>query len=90
MSIDEKLSRIEKLVLLQSKEVLNVAEVGILLNLSSSRIYHLVSAREIPHYKKGKLVFFKKTEIEEWLLQDRIPTNQELEDKATTYVSLNK
>jgi len=90
MSIDEKLSRIEKLVLLQAKEVLNVAEVGILLNLSSSRIYHLVSAREIPHYKKGKLVFFKKTEIEEWLLQDRIPTNQELEDKATTYVSLNK
>ncbi len=90
MSIDEKLSRIEKLVLLQAKEVLNVAEVGILLNLSSSRIYHLVSAREIPHYKKGKLVFFKKTEIEKWLLQDRIPTNQELEDKATTYVSLNK
>lgn len=90
MSINERLERIENLVLIQAKEVLNVNDLTILLNLSRSRIYHLISAREIPHYKKGRLVFFKKAEIEEWLLQDRILTNQELEDKAATYVSLNK
>lgn len=90
MNIKERLERIENIVLLQAKEVLNVADLTIILGLSRSRIYHLISARDIPHYKKGKLVFFKKTEIEDWLLESRIPTNQELEDKASTYVSLNK
>ena len=84
--MQEQLDRIEKLVRLNSKEVLDVEEVALMLNVSKSRIYHLVSSRNIPHYKHGKKVYFKKSEIEEWQLQDRIPTNAEIDSKASTYI----
>lgn len=60
--MQEQLDRIEKLVRLNSKEVLDVEEVALMLNVSKSRIYHLVSSRNIPHYKQGKKVYFKKSE----------------------------
>lgn len=83
----EQLDRIEKLVRVGAKEVLNVEEAALMLRVSKSRVYHLVSSREIPHYKNGKNVLFKKSEIEEWLLRDRIPTNNEIDSKAATYVA---
>ena len=86
----EQLDRIEKLVRVGAKEVLNVEEASLMLRVSKSRVYHLVSSREIPHYKNGKNVLFKKSEIEEWLLRDRIPTNNEIDSKAATYVATHK
>ena len=88
--IEERLQRIEQLVLIGTKTVLNVAELALMTGLSSGRIYHLVSSRDIPHYKKGKSVFFKKSEIEEWQLQDRVPTNSEIDSKAATYISTHR
>lgn len=85
--MQEQLDRIEKLVRMGAKEVLNVEEVALMLNVSKSRVYHLVSSREIPHYKNGKNVLFKKSEIEEWQLRDRIPTNAEIDSKASTYIA---
>ena len=86
----EQLDRIEKLLRVGAKEVLNVEEAALMLRVSKSRVYHLVSSREIPHYKNGKNVLFKKSEIEEWLLRDRIPTNNEIDSKAATYVATHK
>ena len=53
MIMQEQLNRIEKLVRLNSKEVLDVEEVALMLNVSKSRIYHLVSSRNIPHGKSS-------------------------------------
>lgn len=35
--------------------------------LSRSTIYNLVFARKMPHYKKGKRLYFKRKELEEWI-----------------------
>lgn len=35
--------------------------------LSKARIYALVSKREIPHKKRGKHLYFKRTELLEWI-----------------------
>lgn len=86
----EQLDRIERFVRVGAKEVLNVEEVALMLGVSKSRVYHLVSSRDIPHYKNGKSVLFKKSEIEDWQLRDRIPTNKEIDIKAATYVATNK
>lgn len=85
--IQERLSRIEKLLLLQNKEVLNVAEAAILLDLSEDRLRHLVSDRKVPHYKSetGR-VSFRKTELDTWRLGTRVPTQQEIDSQATTYI----
>jgi excisionase family DNA binding protein len=35
--------------------------------LSESRIYALVSARGIPHYKRGNKLYFSRTELIAWV-----------------------
>lgn len=91
MSIEQRLERIENLLSMTAKKVLSVKEVAALLGRSESRIRHLVSTRKIPHYKNDKgHVSFLRSEIEEWLLGQKIPTAADTESIATTYVALNK
>ena len=90
MNIDERLERIERLMVIGSKAVLDTKEAALLLNLSESRIRHLVSERNIPHYKQGRTTYFKKSEIEQWQLQHRIPTNDEIRKQAVNYTALNR
>ena len=87
MSIEQRLERLERIMLIQFKNVLNVDEVAMILSVSVDRVRHLVSARKIPHYNR---TFFKKSEIEDWQLSDRIPTNDEINCKAATHVAINK
>lgn len=86
MKTIERLERIERLILLSAKEALTVSEVALMLGISESRVRHLTSEKEIPYYKQGKNTYFKKSEVENWMLKDRIPTNDEIRSKATTYV----
>ena len=90
MNLEERLIRIERMVLIGSKNVLDTSEVAMMLNLSESRVRHLVSERAIPHYKQGIKTYFRKSEIEEWQCSQRIPTNKEISAKATTYTVLNQ
>lgn len=90
MDIEERLIRIERMVLIGSKNVLDTSEVAMMLNLSESRIRHLVSSKDIPHYKQGAKTYFKKSEIEDWQCSKRIPTNKEISSLATTHMVLHK
>lgn len=53
-NLEERLARIEKLLMQERKEVMNVKEVAMLLDLSEDRIRRLVSEKEIPYYKQVK------------------------------------
>jgi hypothetical protein len=47
--------------------------------------------KTVPHYKpRGKMIYFNRVELEEWLLQNRIATSDEIEAKASKYVTLDK
>jgi excisionase family DNA binding protein len=80
---DEK----EKAYLLQ-KEVLSFEEARIYLDgISSSYLYKLTSARKIPHYcPTGKLIYFKRSELEEWIFSNRRKTTDEIENEANEYL----
>jgi len=85
------LSELQKLTLLTMlgvKRVLTMNDVSLLTGLSKSHIYKLVCARKVPHYKSdgNKFTYFLKDEIESWLLAHRIPTNEEIDQQATSYV----
>ena len=83
-----KLDRIEKLLLTQ-KNVLNFSEVELYTNLSKSYLYELTSSGGIPCYKpNGKHLYFKKQEIEDWLLSNKKVTNIELDELASTHISI--
>lgn len=46
---------------------LRIDEVSKYLNVKSKTLYAMVSANEIPHYRIGRLIRFKKDEIDTWI-----------------------
>ena len=86
MNIEKTLSRIESLVAITAKEVLNVHEAAALIGVTANRIYHLTAERAIPHYKKGNTLTFRKSELEQWLLGEKIPTAYDIEKEAQAYI----
>ena len=84
-----KIDSIEKLLLTQ-KNVLNFSEVKLYTNLSESYLYELTSSGGIPCYKpNGKQLYFKKQEIEDWLLSNRKATNIEIDELASSHISIS-
>ena len=66
--IIEQLNRIERYSIISAKSVLTLDEVAIVTGLSKSWLYKATCSNTIPHYKpNGKLVYFDKKEIEEYL-----------------------
>ena len=59
-------------------EIMTITQVSELLHLSVQTIYGKTSARIIPHFKKGKRLYFKREEIFEWIAQDKRKTKDEL------------
>ena len=75
---------------LLKKEILNFAEVCEYLNVSESHLYKMTSRREIPCYQpNGKKLYFKRTELDDWLLRNRKYATEEVELAATKYVLQN-
>jgi excisionase family DNA binding protein len=85
--IIEKLTNIEKMLLELPKnggfvpgtnsrfeELMSIDEVAVFLKLSKPTIYGFCSSRKIPYSKKGKRLYFNKTEINDWISQGRIKT----------------
>jgi excisionase family DNA binding protein len=87
--IKEVLDRILEHQYLQ-KEVLSFEEACSYCGISKSKMYKHTSSNNIPYYKpEGKLIFFKKEELDEWLLRNRQSTKEEMDRVANTH-SLNK
>ena len=83
-----KIENIEKLFLTQ-KNVLNFSELKLYTNLSESYLYELTSSGGIPCYKpNGKHLYFKKQEIEDWMLRNRKATNIEIDNLANSHISI--
>lgn len=70
-SIDERL-KIMEVAVLSKKVVLNLNEASLYLGISQSYLYKLTSNNIVPHYKpNGKLIFFNRVELEEWMLKNK-------------------
>lgn len=53
-----------------------VKQASAFLDLAEQTIYGLTSRNEIPHYKRGKKLYFLKVELEKWILENRRPLKQ--------------
>lgn len=54
--------------------------------LSFKTIYQLTSRRMIPFFKKGKFLYFSRTELEGWIKSGKKQTIAEIESAATNYL----
>ena len=69
-----------------TKEVLTSDEAARYMGISRSYLYKLTMRKEIPHYKPmGKVVYFNRAELEQWLQSNRVSTTSEVEQKAQAY-----
>lgn len=49
------------------KDILSIDEASEFLNLAKATIYSLTSRREIPFFKTGKKLYFKRVELLAWI-----------------------
>ena len=69
-----------------NKEVLTSEETARYMGISLSYLYKLTMRQQIPHYKPmGKMCYFNRVEVEEWLQRNRVATDVELNDRAKAY-----
>lgn len=90
-TIQNEIIEIKKFIKEQNilrKEILTLEEVSLYLGQSKSSIYKLTSRREIPFYSPGgKIKYFRKSELENWIFSSKVSTNEEFESEADDYLS---
>lgn len=59
-------------------QLFSVSEAAQFLNLSVATLYSKVSRNEIPVFKKGKRLYFSKSELTAWIESGKMLTNEEL------------
>ena len=85
-AIDQRIEELEPLVY-ATKNVLSFDEASKFLSLSKSYLYKLTSAGLIPHYKpQGKMIYFEKNILEEWLRQNPVKTQSQISSEAQKYL----
>ncbi|QSS97818.1 helix-turn-helix domain-containing protein [Psychroflexus sp. ALD_RP9] len=83
MNLSNKQKRERKLCF--SKKVLTFKEACLYSGISESSMYKHTHNRTVPFYKpNGKLIYFKRSELENWMLQNRHSTVAELETEAVS------
>jgi excisionase family DNA binding protein len=70
-------------------DLMTMEQAGEYLSVSKSHLYKLTSKREIPFIKRGKINYFMKKHIDEWLENYRITTKGEIEEMARDYLLKN-
>lgn len=95
-SIYKRLENLENLItkLLNSrkefpplKEILPLKEACLYLGISKSQLYSITSKNLISFFKPGgKLIYFKKADLDAWALSNPISTNTELAMKASQHI----
>lgn len=88
ISIMSRLDSIEKKIL-TDKEVLTLDEAAVYTGWKKSHLYRLTSQRAIPFYKPmGGNIFFKRSELDEWLCSNRQATEAEISSAASTHIAI--
>lgn len=87
----EKLERIEAILSKNTKSILTVDDLIDYTGFKRSYIYKLVHLGEIPYSKpQGKMLFFDREEIDQWLRQNKSQSKAQIENKALDYFFKSK
>lgn len=94
--IQEKLDIIEQLLLQrqeqspEQEEIMPVAKAAIFLDLAVPTVYSKVCRKELPVNKRGKRLYFYRSELTEWIKSGRKKTADEIREDATAKLSLSR
>lgn len=91
--ITDRLDRIERkaeMAVIGAKNVLDIEETAVYTRISVGHLYRLTSGKMIPHFKKARKLYFKKSELDEWMLESKVLTEAEVQREAETYTATHK
>ncbi len=90
----KEIQEVKRLLLEQNllkKDVLCFSEACKYLDISESHLYKLTSRKQIPHFcPQGKKLYFKRLELDNWLMQNRQLSIEELTLEAEMCMQRNK
>lgn len=67
------------------KDILSIEEAADFLNLAKPTVYSLTSRREIPFFKTGKKLYFKRSELLKWIEDGKKKTVRESAEEVLEY-----
>jgi len=89
-NIEKKLEELKKE---KSNELINelmtIDELGIYINYQKTSVYGLVKKRKIPFIKASGKLHFRKSDIDEWLDNQKVKTKSDIERMANKYILKN-
>lgn len=72
---------------LSNKQTLTLEEAAAFIGVAVSYLYKLTSTQQVPHFKpRGKMIYFDRSELEEWLRQGRVNSIGDIDRKAADHV----
>jgi excisionase family DNA binding protein len=88
-NLEKRLVALEQQMFM-NKNILSFDEASMFLNLSKSYLYKLTSGGLIPHFKpQGKMIYFERSFLEQWLRQNPVKTQNQIEEEAQRYILKN-
>lgn len=88
--LKQELNDIKRTITVMLKNVWSVPDLALVLDCSESRVRHMAAESVIPCYKQNGSLFFKRSEIENWQLQNRRAAQYEIEKQAATKLALRR
>lgn len=91
--IHEKLDNIEQILLqqqgqtLEQDEIMPVTKAAIFLDMAVPTVYSKVCRKEIPVNKRGKRLYFYRSELMEWIKSGRKKTADEIRQDALQHLA---
>jgi excisionase family DNA binding protein len=87
-NIETELKEIKQLLTVQTDEPMPLSEAYKYLGIKKSYLYKLIFLKQISFYKpNGKLIFFKKNDLNNWLFRGRHKSKAEIETEAGAYLN---
>lgn len=77
----------------QKQEVdkpMQIKETSDFTGYTEDYLRQLAFNRQIPHYKRGRLLYFDRKEVRDWMLSCRVKTMDEINRAAATHVATKK
>lgn len=73
----------------EEDEFLSIDEAAKLIKLTKPTVYGLVHQKNIPFHKKGKRLYFLKSEILDWIKGGKCKTKSDIRKQADAYLVNN-
>ena len=73
-----------------TSEILTIKQASHFLNLAVQTIYGFTSKNEIPFFKRSKILYFRKSELEAWINEGRKKTVNQIKAELTSNSQINQ